>query len=438
MTTFWAVAALMTVATLAMVIVPLLRKPKQSAPRRAEFDLTVYKDQLAEISRDAERGLLGDAEAKAASVEIKRRMLKTTETTDDDEGGNAGQPSLSRAVAVILAAATPIVAFGFYIVLGAPSQPDLPYAKRDISAEIQAREGRLQKAEVLQLTAKLVEALKKRPTDIKGWLLLGRTYLTINEFQGALEAFRRATEISNRRADIAASYAEAMILAENGKVTATARKLFTEILAGDPFDPKAHYYLGLEKAQAGNLRGALQAWTDLIQLSPADAPWLDSVHQQINSTAKELGIDPSTVLASARATVLSLTRGLGSPKSSSLPRMSMPPAASSPAPSSPGPSSSGPYSSAASSPAPSSPGPSSPPTSSSPKGPSAAEVKAAGQMSAGDRDQMIRSMVNRLADRLKQNPDDLAGWQRLAKAYEVLGDQDKAAAVRKKIEALTK
>ena len=59
-------------------------------------------------------------------------------------------------------------------------------------------------------------------------------------------------------------------------------------------------------------------------------------------------------------------------------------------------------------------------------------------MSATDRDQMIQSMVKRLADRLKDNPDDLAGWQRLAKAYDVLGDKDKAAAVRKKIEALQK
>jgi cytochrome c-type biogenesis protein CcmH len=47
-------------------------------------------------------------------------------------------------------------------------------------------------------------------------------------------------------------------------------------------------------------------------------------------------------------------------------------------------------------------------------------------------------MVNRLAERLKENPDDLAGWQRLAKAYAVLGEKEKAEAVKKKIEALTK
>ena len=57
-------------------------------------------------------------------------------------------------------------------------------------------------------------------------------------------------------------------------------------------------------------------------------------------------------------------------------------------------------------------------------------------MSADDRQKMIRSMVQRLADRLAENPDDLAGWQRLAKAYEVLGEAAKAEEVRKRIEAM--
>jgi len=47
-------------------------------------------------------------------------------------------------------------------------------------------------------------------------------------------------------------------------------------------------------------------------------------------------------------------------------------------------------------------------------------------MSAGDRDTMIRGMVDRLAARLKQNGDDVEGWLRLVRAYVVMGDLDKA------------
>jgi cytochrome c-type biogenesis protein CcmH len=61
-------------------------------------------------------------------------------------------------------------------------------------------------------------------------------------------------------------------------------------------------------------------------------------------------------------------------------------------------------------------------------GPSAEDVAAAGSMSEKDRGDMIRGMVARLADRLKENGSDLEGWERLLRAYMVLGERDKAYA----------
>jgi cytochrome c-type biogenesis protein CcmH len=63
-------------------------------------------------------------------------------------------------------------------------------------------------------------------------------------------------------------------------------------------------------------------------------------------------------------------------------------------------------------------------------GPSAADITAAQSMTPEQRQAMIRGMVERLAARLEQNPGDAAGWQRLAHAYDVLGEADKAKAAR--------
>jgi cytochrome c-type biogenesis protein CcmH len=59
-------------------------------------------------------------------------------------------------------------------------------------------------------------------------------------------------------------------------------------------------------------------------------------------------------------------------------------------------------------------------------GPTVEDIAAATQMSEQDRGEMIRGMVARLADRLKEDAGDVAGWQRLMRAYMVLGDRDKA------------
>lgn len=59
-------------------------------------------------------------------------------------------------------------------------------------------------------------------------------------------------------------------------------------------------------------------------------------------------------------------------------------------------------------------------------GPTVEDIAAATQMSEQDRGEMIRGMVARLAERLKEDGGDVAGWQRLLRAYMVLGDRDKA------------
>ena len=69
-------------------------------------------------------------------------------------------------------------------------------------------------------------------------------------------------------------------------------------------------------------------------------------------------------------------------------------------------------------------------------GPTSQDVAAAQAMSPEERQAMIRGMVDRLAARLEQSPDDKEGWARLAHAYEVLGETDKARAARTRAAAV--
>ena len=57
---------------------------------------------------------------------------------------------------------------------------------------------------------------------------------------------------------------------------------------------------------------------------------------------------------------------------------------------------------------------------------SPSDVAAAANMSDEERREMVRGMIARLADRLRDNGTDVEGWLRLVRAYVVLGDRDKA------------
>ena len=91
MNVLWIAAGVLTLVTLGALIYPLTRrasgKGASIARERAEFDITVYKDQLLEVDRDLERGMLSDDQAVSARTEIERRMLGAldeNQTLSDD------------------------------------------------------------------------------------------------------------------------------------------------------------------------------------------------------------------------------------------------------------------------------------------------------------------------------------------------------------------
>ena len=61
-------------------------------------------------------------------------------------------------------------------------------------------------------------------------------------------------------------------------------------------------------------------------------------------------------------------------------------------------------------------------------GPTEQDMAAAAELTPEQRQSFVRGMVQRLADRLKQDGSDVDGWLRLVRAYTVLGDRDKARA----------
>ncbi|MDH5749000.1 MAG: c-type cytochrome biogenesis protein CcmI [Rhodospirillales bacterium] len=394
MTALWIVIAVLTLVGLLFLLLPLVRGKSGAVPARGDYDLAVYEDQLKEVERDLERGLLSDEQAVAARIEIQRRMLAA-----DAEVGAGTRPvssAVNNALVAVLAICIPVGALGIYLLLGSPSEPDQPLAGRTISPQVQHAKGSLQDApEMGNLVAKLAQRMKEKPDDLDGWLLLARSYMGLKRFSDAAESYQQARIAGKDRPDIVASYGEALMMAGKGEISEEARRAFQVAMGADPYEPKSRYYLSVDLAQKGNTRGALQGWVDLVHVSPGNAPWLEPVREQIARAEQELGLESGAVKPTLEAQELA----------KAIPQKEAPIPTASP-PSAPGPSQS--------------------------------DVDAAAQMSNSERDAMIRSMVARLADRLKDAPDDLQGWQRLANAYRVLGETEKAKAAEARVEVLQK
>jgi cytochrome c-type biogenesis protein CcmH len=318
--------ALLTTATVGVLLVPLLRA-KTASSGRLDGELAIYRDQLAEIERERAAGTLPESEAAAARIEVERRILAAGDHPPPPARADA---TLHKFLPPALALAIPLLALGLYLQTGHPGLPAAPFV-----------------------------AGKQAPAADEPFSV-----------ERLLAAARARLAAQTDDPDALSALGEALTLEANGTVTRPAVDAFAKALANQPDDPRALYYLGLHEAQSGDSRAALARWRALLAKSPTDAPFLPMLRAEIERVARAANID-------------------------------VPPM----------------------------------PPSSMPQ-PSREQQEAMAAMTPEQRQQAIRGMVEGLAAKMKENPQDRPGWLRLANAWKVLGDNANAADAYARADAL--
>jgi cytochrome c-type biogenesis protein CcmH len=333
--------------------------------RDSDNNLAVYRDQLAEIERDRAADRIGDREAEAARIEVSRRLLGAAEKRST-EAREPAAPATWRRRAAGLATITmlPLGALGLYLWLGSPDLPGEPLQAR--------RDMPPGQGSFAALIAQVEAHLQRNPQEGRGWEVLAPVYLRLGRLDEAVAARRHALRLLGATATREADLGEALVAQANGIVTEDARRSFERALAIDGNDIKARFFIGLAAEQDGRRQEAAAIWRDLIAKAPAGASWVEFVQ---------------SALARVEGTVSAEVQ----PKSPRRPSADSSSASAAP-------------------------------------GPSEQDMAAAAELTPQQRNDMVRGMVDRLAERLKQDGSDLDGWLRLVRAYAVLGERDKARA----------
>jgi len=215
------------------------------------------------------------------------------------------------------------------------------------------------------LVARVEARLREHPEDGEGWEVIAPVYMGWRRYADAAEAYRQSIRLLGESAKRLANYGQALVLASNGVVSEDARKALEHALELDPNLVEPRLVLIIAKEQDGQFAAAVEAWRGLLAKAPADAPWRKLVEQRLAEDETKLAGTPVP----------------GKPEGA---------------------------------------------PNAGPPGPSPDDVAAAQNMSPADRQAMIETMVQRLADRLTQKGDDLAGWLKLVRAYTVLDRKEDA------------
>lgn len=288
----WVIFALMTAAAIFAVVWPLGRPPRASA---GGSDLAVYKDQLKEIDSDRASGLISEAEAEAARLEISRRLLAAAEPAS-----GAATPALPKSGRRRLAAVAALVVLtlgplGFYIALGSPNIPGEP-----AFARIPTPQGH---ESIASLVSQVEAHLAAVPNDGAGWEVLAPVYTRLGRFDDAVQARKKALTLNGATAAREADLGEAETAAANGVVTVEAKAAFERAVVRDPKEAKARYFLGLAAEQDGRNEEAASIWRSMLAEAPSGAPWAGFVRQALArvSGAQVATAEPGTADISAAA-----------------------------------------------------------------------------------------------------------------------------------------
>jgi cytochrome c-type biogenesis protein CcmH len=138
--------------------------------------------------------------------------------------------------------------------------------------------------DVAAMVAKLEKRLQDQPNDLTGWLMLGRSYLTLDRLDDAVVAYDHAYQLDPKNADAARGLGEAMSLRAGGDITPRAAQLFEEALGLAPANPKALLYGGFAAAVRGDRALARTRWQALKDLHPPP-----QIEQMLDARIAELG-----------------------------------------------------------------------------------------------------------------------------------------------------
>ncbi len=281
MTVFWIVAAILIVVALLFVLPPLWRSHKTTGAAastnntNSALNVAVYRDQQNELEADRRAGTLSDAQYERARMELEKRLL--------DDVGETPAPAAtrpaSRAPAVILGAAVPLLAVGLYFAVGTPRAlspvAPPPHGTNGASGKAPSAE------QVEAMVAKLAERMKQNPDDPQGWAMLGRSYAVMNRYDDSAAAYAKAVERVPDNPHLLADYADALAMARGQSLLGEPEALIMRALKIDPNHVKSLALAGTIAFDKKDFTTAIKYWEKMATLVPPDTEMARNVQGSI-------------------------------------------------------------------------------------------------------------------------------------------------------------
>ena len=144
------------------------------------------------------------------------------------------------------------------------------YAHRGQS-DIPSVSGGEAEMDVAAMVSSLAARMQDEPDNIEGWKMLGRSYMSLQDFPAAVTAYERAVELENsEQAQTLVDLGAAILARDQARIEGRTSALFESALALEPNNPSALFYGGIAALNRGNTDLAAERWEILLSLNPPE------------------------------------------------------------------------------------------------------------------------------------------------------------------------
>jgi cytochrome c-type biogenesis protein CcmH len=143
------------------------------------------------------------------------------------------------------------------------------------------------------MVSNLARRLESNPNDLEGWLMLGRSYSVLEQYELAERAYQRADRLAGgKSADALVGMAEALALIDEKELDGRAGQYLEKALEINPKLPSAQFYGAAAALRRGDLKVARERFSNLLALNPP-ANVKPILEQQIAAIDQKLGVAPA-------------------------------------------------------------------------------------------------------------------------------------------------
>ena len=258
---FWLLVTVMSGLALWIIVPPLLKQEKAQDSELDGENIAIARQRLTELKAQLQAGAINENQYQEQYSELEMVL-------NDDLGLSTqknGKKSSGRWIIAPVAAGIPILAASLYMSLG-------NFAAIEISESAPLPSSQAQKApDINAMVTGLAARLKQRPDDAEGWVMLGRSYKYLKQFQKASDAFAQAHRLVGDQTDLLLQYADAQAMANGGRLAGKPTELIFKAVKQSPDHQTALWLAGMAKAESGAYSEALQYWQRLKKILPADS-----------------------------------------------------------------------------------------------------------------------------------------------------------------------